>query len=421
MMVISACMPKYEAPEHDAGETNSTSFVMVGGTFASGYTDDALFKYGQEHSIASYIQQSLNSVNPSSFNQPYVDDGSVGLSSSGLSRLILGYKTDCLNETSLSPIRETSMGDANVLNNVYNGVPYNNMSIPSLRSGDFFNSDYSNQNPYFGRMSSSQTATVDEDISAVNATLFSVFLGLDDFMPFIKSGTRSDSLPDLNTFENNYRQLLETLTANGAKGVISTIPDITSAPYFTTVGWNDLLLDSANNSTLNSIYNPLEFYFTEGYNPFMIEDPAANAFGVRPIEEGELILLSVPLDSVKCYKMGTIFPFRNEFILTNPELQEIRTHLDLINNIIRSLALEFNLGLVEAEEFFNNINSGFPFNGINMGTAFISGGAYGLDGIRFNARTNALFANEFIKSINQKYNASYPMVNATNLDAAFFP
>ena len=56
-----------------------------------------------------------------------------------------------------------------------------------------------------------------------------------------------------------------------------------------------------------------------------------------------------------------------------------------------------------------------------MGTGFISGGAYGLDGIRFNARTNALFANEFIKSINQKYNASYPMINATNLDAAFFP
>ena len=77
--------------------------------------------------------------------------------------------------------------------------------------------------------------------------------------------------------------------------------------------------------------------------------------------------------------------------------------------------------MVDAELFFLNIDSGFPFNGINMGTGFISGGAYGLDGIRFNARTNALFANEFIKSINQKYNASYPMINATNLDATFFP
>ena len=419
--ICIACKPKFEAPEYSSGETNPERLLMLGGTFASGYTDDALFRYGQEHSMASYIHKSLNDVSPSSFNQPFVEEGSVGISSNGLSRLILGYKTDCLNETSLSPVRETTTGDANVLNSIYSGTPFNNMSIPGLRTGDVFDEDYSNQNPYFARMSSSPTSTVNDDFGALNPTLFSVFLGLDDFMPFIKSGARSDSLPDPNLFENNYRQMLDNLTSGGAKGVISTIPDISSAPYFTTVGWNDLVLDSANNATLNSIYNPLEFYFNVGNNPFMIEDPSANAFGVRPIEEGELILLSVPLDSVKCYKMGTIFPFRNEFILTNPELQEIRTHLGIINDIIRSLAVEYDLALVDAEQFFSNIDSGFPFNGINMGTGFISGGAYGLDGIRFNARTNALFANEFIKSINQKYNASYPMINATNLDAAFFP
>ena len=260
-----------------------------------------------------------------------------------------------------------------------------------------------------------------DDINAIDATFFSVFLGLDDFMPYIKSGTKNDSLPDFITFENNYRQILENLTSNGAKGVISTIPDITSTPYFTTVGWNDLVLDSANNATLNNIYNPLEFYFNEGENPFMIEDPDANMFGIRPMEEGELIILTVPLDSVKCYKMGTLFPFRNEFILTQNELQNIRTHLNSINDIIRSLAIEFDLGLVESETFFDKIQSEFPYNGINLSTTFVSGGAYGLDGIRFNSRTNALFANEFIKLINQKYNAHYPLVNATNLDAAFFP
>jgi len=348
-------------------------------------------------------------------------DASVGLSTNGLSRLILGYKTDCLYETSLSSVRETALGDANILANIYNGSPFHNMSIPNLRSGEFFNTDYSNQNPFFSRMASSQTSSVMDDVNAIDATFFSVFFGLDDFMPYIKSGTKNDSLPDPITFENNYRQILENLTSNGAKGVISTIPDITSAPYFSTVGWDDLVLDSANNATLNNIYNPLDFYFNEGENPFMIEDPDANMFGIRPIEEGELIILTVPLDSVKCYKMGTLFPFRNEFILTQSELQNIRTHLNSINDIIRSLAIEFDLGLVESETFFDKIQSEFPYNGINLNTTFVSGGAYGLDGIRFNSRTNALFANEFIKLINQKYNANYPLVNATNLDAAFFP
>jgi len=422
LIITSACVPKYQGPpESFIGDTNPERFLMIGGTFSSGYTDDALFRLGQENSIGAFIHQSINSINPIVFNQPLIDAASVGLSTNGLSRLILGNKTDCLNETSLSPVRETALGDASILNNIYNGSPFHNMSIPNLRSGEFFNTDYSNQNPFFSRMASSQSSTVIDDVNAIDATFFSVFLGLDDFMPYIKSGTKNDTLPDIITFENNYRQILENLTSNGAKGVVSTLPDITSAPYFSTVKWNDLVLDSANNATLNNIYNPLDFYFNEGENPFMIEDPDANMFGIRPIEEGELIILTVPLDSVKCYKMGTLFPFRNEFILTQSELQNIRTHLNSINDIIRSLAIEFDLGLVESETFFDKIQSEFPYNGINLNTTFVSGGAYGLDGIRFNSRTNALFANEFIKLINQKYNANYPLVNATNLDAAFFP
>ena len=394
---------------------------MVGGTFASGYTDDALFKYGQQNSLSTYIHQSINQVQSSEFRQPFASENSVGMSSTGLSRLILGYKTDCTNETSLSPVREANTGDASIFDNVNTGVPFNNMAVPNLKLSEVFEANYADQNPFFGRMASSQTTTVLSDIMDLSPSIFSVFMGLDDFMPYVKSGAKHDNLPNAQDFENDYRTLLQNLTQNGAKGVIATIPDITSSPYFITVGWNDLVLDSANNATLNSIYNPLDFYFNEGNNPFMINDPDANMFGVRQIEEGELILLSVPLDSVKCYKMGTLFPFRDEFVLTLEELQEIRIRLTDINNVIRSLAAEFNIALVESEDFFNNIRDVLPYNGIELSNQIISGGAYGLDGIRLNTRTNALFANEFLNALNKQYNASYPMINATNLDAAFFP
>ena len=394
---------------------------MVGGTFASGYTDDALFKYGQQNSLSTYIHQSINQVQSSEFRQPFASENSVGMSSTGLSRLILGYKTDCTNETSLSPVREANTGDASIFDNVNTGVPFNNMAVPNLKLSEVFEANYADQNPFFGRMASTQTTTVLSDIMDLSPSIFSVFMGLDDFMPYVKSGAKHDNLPNAQDFENDYRTLLQNLTQNGAKGVIATIPDITSSPYFITVGWNDLVLDSANNATLNSIYNPLDFYFNEGNNPFMINDPDANMFGVRQIEEGELILLSVPLDSVKCYKMGTLFPFRDEFVLTLEELQEIRIRLTDINNVIRSLAAEFNIALVESEDFFNNIRDVLPYNGIELSNQIISGGAYGLDGIRLNTRTNALFANEFLNALNKQYNASYPMINATNLDAAFFP
>ncbi|MBT5438172.1 MAG: hypothetical protein HOK92_03115, partial [Flavobacteriales bacterium] len=136
MIITSACVPKYEGPlESSVGDTSPERFIMIGGTFGSGYTDDALFRFGQENSIGAFIHQSINSVSTSPFDQPLTSDASVGLSTNGLSRLILGYKTDCLNETSLSPVRETSLGDANILTNIYNGSPFHNMSIPNLRSG----------------------------------------------------------------------------------------------------------------------------------------------------------------------------------------------------------------------------------------------------------------------------------------------
>ena len=131
IITLISCKPKYEAPEINAGSTNPERYLMVGGTFASGYTDDALFKYGQEHSLSAYIYQSLNQVQSSAFAQPYTDENSVGMSSTGLSRLVLGYKTDCNNETSLSPVREANSGDASLFNNINTGTPFNNMGIPN--------------------------------------------------------------------------------------------------------------------------------------------------------------------------------------------------------------------------------------------------------------------------------------------------
>jgi hypothetical protein len=56
-----------------------------------------------------------------------------------------------------------------------------------------------------------------------------------------------------------------------------------------------------------------------------------------------------------------------------------------------------------------------------MSSKFVSGGAYSLDGIHLNAKGNALLANEFLKSINEKYKARIPLVDANAYNATFFP
>ncbi|MFM7299566.1 MAG: hypothetical protein ACKO1R_00295, partial [Crocinitomicaceae bacterium] len=163
------------------------------------------------------------------------------------------------------------------------------------------------------------------------------------------------------------------------------------------------------------------YYFTVGSNPFMIVDPTANDFAVRQILSDELLLLSLPLDSVKCNQMGVLFPIRDEFVLDQGEIQELRTRIQELNAVIISLANQYNLALVRVDEFSSSLKTGFVYNGVSMSAKFVSGGAYSLDGIQYNAKGNALLANEFLKSINSKYKSRIPLLNANAYDATLFP
>jgi hypothetical protein len=423
LLVLGACKPKYEATAPVQGEMNPTRFVMIGGGHAGGYMDDALTHEGQLNSVANIIAEQFKSVGGGSFNQPLVSQNSIGISLTNLAPFKLGYKTDCKNVTSLSPIRIATGGDLSVFNdNLYlTSNKFGNFGIPGMKLLDVSSTSFANVNPFFKRMTSSTSSSVLDNVMGVDPTFFSIFLGIEDVMDYAKSGGKNNNLPSTATFETAYNNLVQVLTANGAKGVVATIPDVTQMPYFTTIPWNGLNLDESNVTTLNNIYNPLGFFFELGSNPFMIEDPAANDFGVRQILDGELILLSVPLDSVKCNQMGVLFPLRTEFVLTLSEIETLRNQIAAYNTIIKTIASQNNLAVVETDKFAQNLTDGFVYNGISMSAKFVSGGAYSLDGIHYNAKGNALLANEFIKAINKKYKSSLHQVNAGNYGATLFP
>jgi hypothetical protein len=423
LLVLGACKPKYEATAPVQGEMNPTRFVMIGGGHAGGYMDDALTHEGQLNSVANIIAEQFKSVGGGSFNQPLVSQNSIGISLTNLAPFKLGYKTDCKNVTSLSPIRIATGGDLSVFNdNLYLASnKFGNFGIPGMKLLDVSSTSFANVNPFFKRMTSSTSSSVLDNVMGVDPTFFSIFLGIEDVMDYAKSGGKNNNLPSTATFETAYNNLVQVLTANGAKGVVATIPDVTQMPYFTTIPWNGLNLDESNVTTLNNIYNPLGFFFELGSNPFMIEDPAANDFGVRQILDGELILLSVPLDSVKCNQMGVLFPLRTEFVLTLSEIETLRNQIAAYNTIIKTIASQKNLAVVETDKLAQNLTDGFVYNGISMSAKFVSGGAYSLDGIHYNAKGNALLANEFIKAINKKYKSSLHQVNAGNYGATLFP
>ena len=420
--ILFSCKPAIEDPAYSKGEINPDRFIMIGGGHSAGYMDDALYYEGQQNSVANLIANQLKLVGLQEFNQPLVDANSVGVGLTGLSAMYLNYKTDCKGVTSLSPLRIASSGDQSIFNdNLYStSATFGNFGIPGLKLMDLNSQNYASSNAFFARMASSLTTSVAADAVATNPTFFAAFLGLEDVLAFAKSGG-IQSLPDPADFQSEYAALIQNLTANGAKGVLGIIPDVTEMPYFTTIPWNGLTLDTANNTTLNNVYNQLGYFFTVGSNPFMIEDTASATLGIRQILSSELLLLGLPLDSVKCYQMGVLFPLRDEFVLDNNEITELRNKIEQYNAAIRSIANQYNLAVAETGAFVSNLKTGFVYNGVTVNAKFVSGGAYSLDGLHFNPRGNALLANEFIRAINNKYNSNIPELNAGAYRSILFP
>ena len=388
-----------------------------------GYMNDGLKNEGQKNSLANILAAQFELIGSNQANLPWMNSSSIGISTSGLAPMHLGYKTDCQGTISLAPLRDASSGDlSSVTQSCYQASnPFTVFGIPGLRLNQFTNTSFAASNAFYNRMCSSPSISLLDELLAQNATFFQLYIGLEDVLDYAKSGGTHETLPSELQFQQNYEQVIQNLTANGAKGAIATIPDVTLMPYFTTIPWNGLSLDNSNVGTLNSIYNPLGYYFQLGANPFMMVDSTANMFAVRQIQSTELLLLSLPLDSVKCNQMGVLFPIRDEFVLDAGELNVLRGKIQAYNDFIRQIAQTYNLALVNTDQFVSNLADGFTYNGVSMSAKFVSGGAYSLDGIYLNPRGNAHFANAFIKAINQKYHSTIPEVNANKIDGVRFP
>jgi lysophospholipase L1-like esterase len=136
---------------------------------------------------------------------------------------------------------------------------------------------------------------------------------------------------------------------------------------------------------------------------------------------GEHILLNVPLDSIKCDFMGAFNSIPDAYILDSIEMTSIHQAIADYNSIIVQKAIQYNLALLDMNQYFNTVVSGIKWNGADINADFISGGFFSLDGYHPNQIGYSLIANEFIRAINQKYGASIPPVNCRECDGIRFP
>lgn len=433
-VLFASCKPDLEIPAASKGSLDVTTYVALGSSMSAGYADNALYFDGQNFSYPNMIAQQLRLVGGGNFKQPMVSASSVGVGANLNARMILAPVTDCAGVTSLAPTFSAASGDLSVLaTSVAAQGPFNNMSVPGAKATTIIYPGYGdytqgtgNFNPFFTRMTANpQTGSILGDALAQNPTFFSLLVGSDDALGYAISGGAADAItptagPAGIGFDASIDMIVDNMTANGAKGVIAGIPDISSLPYFTTVPYNGLMLDNANAAALTAAYSGLGITFQAGANAFMIEDGNAPG-GMRQIAQGEMILLSVPQDSLKCAGWGSMKPIPNQFVLTSDEMAQISESIGDYNNKLEAVATSKGLAFVNMNSFMMKAKTGILYNGVGMNAQFVTGGIFSLDGIHLTPRGNALLANEFIKAINSRYGAKIPMVNATMYSGVIFP
>ncbi len=433
--LIMACKPTIKTPAVDKGSVDATRFVAIGNSITAGYADGALYFDGQQNSFVNLLSQQFKLIGGGDFRQPLLSAASVGVGTDSSAPFKLGYSTDCKGVTALAPVRVASTGDVSAFNtSVYSAQgPFNNIGVPGVKAITAVQSGFGNSslgagnfNPYFYRMAANPaTSSLLSDAVAMNPTFFSVFIGNNDVLAYALEGGASDAITPPSGisgvgFDGSINAIVNALTANGAKGVIANIPDITSLPYFTTIPYNGLTLRQGQADSLNNALGGL-FVFQEGKNPFIIEDTAVPFIGSRLILPGELILLGVPLEKIKCNGMGTLTPIPAKYILSANEITTIQNIIAAYNTTIKAAADAKGLAFVDVNSFIKSAQKGIEYNGISINTKFVTGGAFSLDGLHLNPIGQALLANEFIKSINSKFGSTIPQVDATKYRGIIFP
>lgn len=430
-LLALSCKPKVTEPNYTMGDVDASLFVAVGNGYVQGFMDDALSNEGQVNSVPNILNKQFNLISDHSFEQYLVNESSVGVNLDGNAPLIMGYKTDCNGETALSPVRAASSGDLSIISgSIYNpGSPVHNFGIEGAVSLEFTTSSATANNPFMERISSNPGVTsIADQASALNPKFYLFAMGEADILNYAKrGGYQMTIMPAAGgaggwDLESISQEILDQLEVSATSGVICNVPDVTTFPYFNTIAYNALEISADQAETLNLIFGPMNngTYFQEGPNGFIIED-TTQTYGVRQIQEGELISLAVPLDSIKCHGMGSITPIPQEYVLDSTEISFIKARVSEYNLIIESLAAQYNIAVADINSVYQSAVNEFIYNGVSTNAEFVTGGFFSLDGRNPSPKGNAAIANEIIKAINIKYNAKIPYCDLGDYYSVKFP
>jgi lysophospholipase L1-like esterase len=472
---FASCEPEFDkevGANYSSGEADFTSYVAIGNSLTAGYMDGTVSRVGQTYSYPNLLAQQFALVGGGAFTQPsFAEDvnnlgGIQGLTGT---RLVINASVGGVQPIAGSP----------TITLTPQAMAYNNMGVPGAKSfhllapgyGSAANLLLGRANPYFVRHATSSSATVIGDAMTKNPTFFTNWIGANDVLAYATSGGTmpdnpltttvdesqmaandhnstgnvnpatygSNDITNSNAYASVYSNIINTLTNGGAKGVVCTIPSVTSIPYFTTVKWNQLPAESTISAVplynflsqvtagristlstvagtknpilivdedLSNISSQLVAPFTTFITGYLMSQPnpptlaqaqaqaalmapvAAQLYGkARQATANDLVVLTAggilappnninPNVPAPFNVNGVTLPLANKWVLTATEKAKVASATNAFNASIRSIAATKNLAVADMNTIMTQLVSGLRIETGQVYTAnYFSGSA----------------------------------------------
>ena len=440
-VVFVGCEDRSDISAPTSGTASYDRFVTIGNSITAGYQSGALYESAQVYAYGNLIAKQVGA----SFAMPiYSDPGTGGR-----------MELTAFNFATSTPTITNNPAVGAPTNLTY-AAPYNNLGVPGALLYDVLNATNSQDcgskvfggpaNPMFDlilRNSALNIGSQFKQAKALNPTLLTVWIGNNDVLGFATSGGASPSAPtSAATFDALYRFLADSVKSLNTKVVVANLPDVTSIPFFNTVGpklalgagWkaNGLLglfyqkhaaaaVDpTAVVDSIGLLTGKVDLTLVAGSWTGYLGQPTGAWYRYIAQSKGlplAAVLASIAgLDTTKPFGFHPQNPFPDALTLDADEITTAKTATANFNASIDSLARNRGFAMVNINTFFNQIRArdysgGSYYGGIKFTTGYISGGLFSLDGVHPSNHGHAIIANEFIKVINSKWGGSIPLVD----------
>ena len=449
LLILFGCKYEPTSVEEKPGnikEVDFSEFVVLGGTYSSGFMDGALYNGGQQYSYPKLFSERLDDIyGEEKFIQAEVTS-EIGLNEEDplRGRFIIDYPELDTFYPLRSPIGTSELAD-------WEGSKenLNDFSFPFLNVYEVDDPALLGNNKYYNRISGLTGSLLDEVIQR-QPTVVILDLGMDDILQYTLNGASGTESPNLGTIGkedliqvSDYRSEMEMilnrlLNETNSDIFIVDMFDPLRSPFFKTIGWV-LELEIYNRDYIfnaTSFWEDFNFlvyqynFVDEGGVPASERRPRINfdqdgfpgetsrarvifdeelssdtlSDGTvlpkyRQLLDGEFVLYdNLPNLNIESPLSATA-PLTDEQALTLKEMAVIKDRVSSFNEVINSIASGNNrINVLNRSQVIQKAHiEALFYNGVSYSADFSIYSIFSTDGYTLNSKGNAFVANELIK------------------------